>query len=114
MPNLDEAGNRHARRAVAWTVFLASAVWVAVGSAFLLRDLANGSLPAHGVLSQFTLFPPAAAFSIVGLIVALRQPLNACGWLMLAIGAISRMKLKFSLSYIVALMAFAVAASRSV
>jgi signal transduction histidine kinase len=75
------------RRRIAWTVFLASAAWVAIGSTLLLVDLANGSLPARGVLSQFTLLPPAAAFSIVGLVVALRQPQNSCGWLMLAIGA---------------------------
>src|SRR6185436_17741879 len=84
---VEHQATMRSRRRLAWTIFLASAAWVAVGSAFLLRDLANGSLPAHGVLSQFTLLPPAAAFSIVGLIVALRQSGNACGWLMLAIGA---------------------------
>ena len=78
---------RSRRRWIAWTVFLASAAWVGVGSAFLLRDLANGSVPGHVVAGQFTLLAPAAAFSIAGLVVALRQPRNNCGWLMLAIGA---------------------------
>jgi signal transduction histidine kinase len=75
-------------RWLAWTIFLASAAWVAVGSTRLLVDLVNGSYPARMIAGQFALLPPAAAFSIVGLIVALKQPRNACGWLMLVIGAL--------------------------
>jgi signal transduction histidine kinase len=75
-------------RWLAWTVFLASGAWIAVGSVLLLVDLANGSIPAHAIVGQFTLLPPAASFSIVGLIVALKQPRNSCGWLMLTIGAL--------------------------
>ena len=74
------------RRGVAWTVFGISVLYVAIGSVLLLIGLADGSLSASTVLGQFVLLPPAAAFSIVGLVVALRQPANPCGWLMLAIG----------------------------
>ena len=76
------------RRWLAWAIFLASAAWVAVGSTLLLVDLANHSFPARAIVGQFTLLPPAAAFLTVGLIVALKQPRNSCGWLMLAIGAV--------------------------
>ena len=75
------------RRGLAWGVFSLSVAVVAVGSAFLLAGLAHGSITPSQAIGQFSLLPPAAAFSIVGLIVALRQPSNACGWLMLAIGA---------------------------
>ncbi len=77
-----------ARRRLAWALFLFGAACVAVGSVLLLIGLADGSLSVSVVISQFTLLPPAAAFSIVGLVVTLRQPQNACGWLMLVIGTI--------------------------
>ena len=76
------------RRRLAWGLFLFGAACVAVGSVLLLVRLADGSLTTSQVVSQFALLPPAAAFSIVGLLVALRQPQNACGWLMLVIGTI--------------------------
>ncbi|MGZ8661872.1 MAG: hypothetical protein ACXWYI_07340, partial [Actinomycetota bacterium] len=76
------------RRRLAWGLFLFGAAWVAVGSVLLLLGLADGSLTSSVVISQFALLAPAAAFSIVGLVVALRQPKNACGWLMLVIGTI--------------------------
>ena len=75
------------RRRLAWGIFSLSAFVVAVGSAFLFLGLARGSVTSSQAIGQFSLLPPAAAFSIVGLVVALRQPFNACGWLMLAIGA---------------------------
>jgi signal transduction histidine kinase len=75
------------RRRLAWLIFGVAALWVAIGGTLLLIDLVRGTLPTSAVVGQFSLLPPAAAFSIVGLIVALRQPRNACGWLMLAIGA---------------------------
>ena len=52
---------RRTYRWLAWTVFLASAAWVAVGSVLLLVDFANGSFPAHVIVGQFTLLPPAAS-----------------------------------------------------
>ncbi|MFL5737582.1 MAG: histidine kinase [Actinomycetota bacterium] len=88
MTTAEEETPRRTYRWLAWTIFLASAAWVAVGSALLLVDLANGSFPGRVIAGQFTLLAPAAAFSIVGLIVALKQPRNSCGWLMLAIGAL--------------------------
>ncbi len=58
-----------------------------VGSAYLIRDLSNGSVPLSVAISQWALFPPAAAFSLVGFVVALRRPDHPAGWLMLIIGA---------------------------
>jgi len=76
------------RRRLAWGLLLFGAAWVAVGSVLLLLGLAEGSMTGSEVFGQFALLAPAAAFSIVGLVVALRQPQNACGWLMLVIGTI--------------------------
>jgi signal transduction histidine kinase len=76
------------RRRLAWGLVLFGAAWVAVGSVLLLLGLADGSLTGSEVFGQFALLAPAAAFSIVGLVVTLRQPQNACGWLMLVIGTI--------------------------
>jgi signal transduction histidine kinase len=76
------------RRRVAWGVFLVAAVFVVVGSALLVSDLVRGTVSVSDAVGQFALLPPAGAFSVVGLVVALRRPANACGWLMLVIGAI--------------------------
>jgi signal transduction histidine kinase len=76
------------RRGLAWGLFLLATACVSIGSVFLVLGYLNGSIAGHQVVSQFSLLPPAAAFSIVGLVVALRQPRNACGWLMLVIGLI--------------------------
>jgi signal transduction histidine kinase len=74
------------RARVAWALFLASAGFVVAGSALLVRDYANGSLPGRVVLGQLSLLPPAAAYSIVGLVVVSRRPAHPAGWLMLVIG----------------------------
>jgi hypothetical protein len=79
---------RSKRRWLAWTMFAFGAAWVVVGSVMLLLRVADGSLTATAAIQQFALLPPAAAFSVAGLVVALRQPRNACGWLMLVIGTI--------------------------
>ena len=75
------------RRRLAWSIFAFAAAWMAVGSVMLLRGLAEGTLSSGTVIGQVVLIPPAASFASVGLVVALRQPRNACGWLMLVIGA---------------------------
>jgi signal transduction histidine kinase len=75
-------------RWLAWSLFALGAAWVLVGSALLVLRLGRGTLPVAAALGGWSLLPPAAAFSIVGLVVTLRQPRNACGWLMLAIGTI--------------------------
>jgi signal transduction histidine kinase len=74
------------RRRLAWGLFLFGGAFVAVGSIRLLLGLADGSQATAEVVDQFALLVPAGAFSIMGLIVARRQPWNACGWLMLVIG----------------------------
>ncbi len=87
VPDHDPERARPNRRWLAWSIVGFSAVVVAVGSVLLLVGYATGDLTARTVIGQFALLPPAASFSVVGLIVALKHPRNACGWLMLAIGA---------------------------
>ena len=74
------------RPRIAWTVFVVAAGFVVGGCAFLFRDYAYGSMPGRVVLGQLSLLPPAAAYSVVGLVVALRRPTHPAGWLMLFIG----------------------------
>jgi signal transduction histidine kinase len=85
---VDRELERRRRRWLAWSLFAFGAVWVAVGSVLLVLRVADGTLTPTAAFEQFALLPPAAAFSVVGLVVALRQPRNACGWLMLVIGTI--------------------------
>jgi len=73
-------------RLLAWSIFSLGCAVVVVGSILLIAQLASGSLTSSDTTDQFALLPPAAAFSIVGLVVALRLPRNPCGWLMVAIG----------------------------
>jgi signal transduction histidine kinase len=75
-------------RWLAWALFVLGAAWVLVGSAMLAVRIVDGSMSFIAALQSWSLLPPAAAFSIVGLVVALRQPRNSCGWLMLVIGTI--------------------------
>jgi signal transduction histidine kinase len=75
------------RRWAAWSIFGFALAWVIVGSVLLFLRLAAGRMTGSAVVSQFALLPPAAAFSIVGLLVALRRPENPVGWLMLIVGA---------------------------
>ncbi len=84
--NQPEPIPRAGRHRLAWALFGLAAAFVTVGSMALLVRLASGSLTSSQVSSQFALLPPAAAFSTVGLVVALRRPGNAAGWLMLVIG----------------------------
>jgi len=74
------------RRWLAWGLFLVGGAFVAVGSVRLILGLADGTQTTAEAISQFALIIPAGAFSIVGLVVVLRQPRNACAWLMLMIG----------------------------
>jgi signal transduction histidine kinase len=75
------------RRWLSSLLFAIAVASVVGGSAALLWGFAKGTQTASVLISQFSLLAPAAAFSIVGLVVARRQPTNACGWLMLVIGA---------------------------
>src|SRR5215210_4433786 len=85
---VDPEPKQRGRRWLAWSLFGFGAAWVTVGSVLLLLRVSDGTLTVTTAIQQFALLPPAAAFSIVGLVVALRQPRNACGWLMLVIGTI--------------------------
>jgi signal transduction histidine kinase len=77
---------RRNRAPIAWGVFLLAAASVVVGGALLLVGLARGSYPGRVVAGQLSLLPAAVAYSVVGLVVALRRPAHPAGWLMLTIG----------------------------
>jgi signal transduction histidine kinase len=77
------------KRAAAWTVFIVDLVSLAVAGwlAWLTRDVTSssgwgGSSFVSGLLFALALLP----FPVIGLLIALRQPENAIGWLLLAIG----------------------------
>jgi signal transduction histidine kinase len=80
--------SRRSLAPLAWGLFVLAAAFVIVGGALLIRDYLDGSLPGRVVASQFSLLPPAVAYSVIGLLVALRRPANPAGWLMLAIGLV--------------------------
>jgi signal transduction histidine kinase len=80
--------SRRSLAPLAWGLFVLAAAFVIVGGALLIRDYLDGSLPGRVVASQFSLLPPAMAYSVIGLLVALRRPVNPAGWLMLAIGLV--------------------------
>jgi signal transduction histidine kinase len=77
------------KRTAAWTVFVVDLVSLAVAGwlAWLTRDVSTssgwgGSGFVSGLLFALALLP----FPVIGLLIALRQPENAIGWLLLAIG----------------------------
>ena len=83
-----DAPSTPSRRKLSAGLFAAAIVAVTLGSAALLVGLVRGSTSGSEVLSQLSLLPPAAAFSVMGFVVARREPRNACGWLMLVIGLV--------------------------
>jgi signal transduction histidine kinase len=77
------------KRSLAWTVFIVDLVSLAVAGwlAWLTRDVTSssgwgGNSFVSGLLFALALLP----FPVIGLLIALRQPENAIGWLLLAIG----------------------------
>ena len=77
------------KRTAAWTVFAVDLVSLAVAGwlAWLTRDVSTssgwgGSGFVSGLLFALALLP----FPVIGLLIALRQPENAIGWILLAIG----------------------------
>jgi len=66
---------------------VAAAITV-VGVVLVTMRLIEGSYGPGAAWGQLQLMVPAAAFCIVGLVVALRVPANPAGWLMLVIGGI--------------------------
>ena len=73
-------------RALAWGVFGLSLVVAIAGTVVAGMWIADGRYTLGAAAAQMTILAPAAAFSIVGLVVALRRPRNPAGWLMLVIG----------------------------
>jgi signal transduction histidine kinase len=77
------------KRSLAWTIFVVDLVSLLVAGwlAWLTRDVISssgwgGSSFVSGLLFALALLP----FPVIGLLIALRQPENAIGWLLLAIG----------------------------
>ena len=77
------------KRSLAWTVFIVDLVSLVVAGwlAWLTRDVTSssgwgGNSFVSGLLFALALLP----FPVIGLLIALRQPENAIGWLLLAIG----------------------------
>jgi signal transduction histidine kinase len=78
--------DRPPRRWLAWTLFGVSIA----GSVVLVVAVIVGGLREHHsvawILNRATSVVPATAFSVAGLLIALRKPANAAGWIMLVIG----------------------------
>ena len=77
------------RRALAWTIFVVdlACLGVAIWLNWLVRHA--GVPPTWGdtgLLPGILFFAGILAFPIVGLLIALRQPGNAIGWILLAVG----------------------------
>ena len=77
------------RRALAWTIFAIDigSLVIAGSFAWLTRDVSTSSgWGGSGFLSGALFALAILPFPIVGLLIALRRPENAIGWLLLAIG----------------------------
>jgi len=74
-------------RGLAWALFALAALAVVGGLVLTALKLANETLSVGSAVSSLTFLPAGLAFSIVGLLVALRRPENPAGWFLLVIGA---------------------------
>ena len=86
----EPARSRWAPR-LAWFLFgltIAAAV-VAIWFGVLTRNVASGSWGTSGVLPNLMFMVALLAFSVVGLVVATRQPRNAIGWILIEIGLVA-------------------------
>src|SRR4051794_3640322 len=77
-------GTRHAL--LAKTLFAISLVSLALGVTFQILAIVSPDGPEGSLVSGLAFVISFTLFPIVGLILALRRPSNALGWLMLAIG----------------------------
>jgi signal transduction histidine kinase len=74
-------------RGLAWALFALAALAVVGGLVLTGIKLADDTLAVASAVSSLAFVPAGLAFSIVGLLVALRRPENPAGWFMLVIGA---------------------------
>ena len=74
-------------RGLAWMLFALAALAVVGGRVLTGIKLADDTLGLASAVSSLAFVPAGLAFSIVGLLVALRRPENPAGWFMLVIGA---------------------------
>jgi signal transduction histidine kinase len=75
------------RRGLAWALFALAALAVAGGLILTVIKLADDTLTVGSAVSSLSFLPAGLAFSVVGLLVAVRRPENPAGWFMLVIGA---------------------------
>ncbi len=77
------------KRSLVWSVFVVDLVSLLVAGwlAWLTRDVTSSSgWTGNGFLSGLLFALALLPFPVVGLLIALRQPENAIGWILLAIG----------------------------
>src|ERR671912_2577080 len=69
---------------LAWSLMVLSVVLLVGGLSFAL--MTRSSVPERPYYGSVTLSVLALAFSVVGAIIASRQPRNAIGWLLCSVG----------------------------
>jgi signal transduction histidine kinase len=86
--NVTEGTRRSSRlQVLAWGVFGLAALMVALAVIVIGVNLVTGGVGWVDAVGVLSFLAPALAFSVIGLIVALRRSGNPAGWLMLVIGA---------------------------
>jgi len=85
---VSEPGNEGGGVRLAWLLFGLTMVVAVVAIVFGLRTqhVQNSSWSSTGILPNLGFMVALLAFTVVGVVVATRQPRNAIGWLMLEIG----------------------------
>ena len=66
---------------LAWALFGLAALAIGAGLVMTGIKLADGTLEAQTAIGSLAFLPAGIAFSVVGLIVALRRPANPAGWI---------------------------------
>ena len=74
-------------RGLAWALFALASLTLVAGLILTGVKLSDDSLTVRSAVSSLSFLPAGLAFSVVGLLVALRRPENPAGWFMLVIGA---------------------------
>ena len=91
MPGMEatvsDPSRRSMIRALAWALFGLAVLEMATAIILTGVKLSAGSVGDADAIASLTFLPAGAAFSTVGLMVALRRSDNPAGWLILVTGA---------------------------